>query len=190
MKKLLSSVKNILDDNSENTSKNIQLYIIHKIELDGHKIITKQLNNNQKDNMIKKIKKQYNLTDLNIKNMTSQETYFRDLVRLKIDDEHKSNIYFYKKNMKYVKNDDFMIIVTETKNICEENFPIISKYHNTESKNIFELQINENISVIFSQTKHSTVDIDDGLYSVSINIKDIDNKTSLFDINIIQKIIS
>lgn len=114
---------------------------------------------------IQKIKK--NIGFYNGKNITQTETFFRDLVKIEVTGDIKYHSYIKKKTT-YNIIENTLILKNDIVQIEKQNFPILSKYHNIETKNI-ELFEMKTIDLLI-------VEKSDKQYQICLSVKDNSQK--------------
>jgi hypothetical protein len=100
---------------------------------------------------IEKIKSKFKL----LKDINICETYFKDLVCYK-DKDKNTNTYFRKSSQcSLVKN--YMLLSTILKPISEDEFPLLSTYHHTETKFLEIFELNTINIIITKQDENYTI---------------------------------
>lgn len=136
--KMTDIVKEIINVIAKENDKLI--YIYPKCNIDKYKITPYLFDNKE----IEKLKSILN-SNSNV-SLVQEETYFRDLLKIKIEST-STTISYFKKSTTYSIFNDLLLVKNKTVKISEDNYPKLSKYHHSEIKNIeilnwFSIEIN------------------------------------------------
>jgi len=108
---------------------------------------------------VNKIKQKYSTAT--VKKIVQTETFFRDLVKVEINGDIESRNYI-KKKILYDYLGDVLIAKIFADPIEEQKFPILSKYHNVDIKNIEVIELSS-IDILINKNNNQ--------YQICLSIK-------------------
>ena len=119
-------------DNIIKSNENTIIHIYPEYNKTQHTITPKIYAQNEIDKITEKLKK----LSLKKTNIIQEECFYRDLVKLILTYDNKTNITHYKKSITYNEFNKIIVLKNNIVNIPNNEIPILSHYDNIEHKNM------------------------------------------------------